>query len=176
MTTERHLHGAVFLFLYLLSGVISLAYEVLWIRMLSLQFGVSIFGVVVTVTAFMAGLGLGSLAGSLWGRRIIHPLRWFALLEGGIALFALLTPQLLRSLDGSLTAMAVGSGLSTWLGLQMLVVILVLMLPAFAMGAGFPMILSAMRGSGVSLASIYGVNAIGGAVGALLPLWLLPTL
>ncbi len=176
LTTERHLHGAVFLFLYLLSGVISLAYEVLWIRMLSLQFGVSIFGVVVTVTAFMAGLGLGSLAGSLWGRRISHPLRWFALLEGGIALFALLTPQLLRSLDGSLTAMAAGSGLSTWLGLQMLVVILVLMLPAFAMGAGFPMILSAMRGSGVSLASIYGVNAIGGAVGALLPLWLLPTL
>ncbi len=175
-TTERRLHGAVFLFLYLLSGITSLAYEVLWIRMLSLQFGVSIFGVVVTVTAFMAGLGLGSLAGSLWGRRLRHPLRGFALLEGGVALFALVTPQLLRSLDGGLTAIAAGSGLSAWLGLQMLAVVLVLMLPAFAMGAGFPMILSAMRGSGVSLASIYGVNAIGGAVGALLPLWLLPAM
>jgi len=175
-TTERCLHGTVFLFLYLLSGITSLAYEVLWIRMLSLQFGVSIFGVVVTVTAFMAGLGLGSLVGSLWGRHIRHPLRWFALLEGGVALFALITPQLLRSLDGSFMAMAAGSGLPAWLGLQMLVVVLVLMLPAFAMGAGFPLILSAMRGSGVSLASIYGVNAIGGAVGALLPLWLLPTL
>lgn len=175
-TSERRLHGLVFLFLYLLSGVTSLAYEVLWIRMLSLQFGVSIFGVVVTVTAFMAGLGLGSLAGSRWARRLHHPLRWFALLEGGVALFALITPLLLRSLDGGLSAVAAGSGLSTWLGLQMLVVVLVLLLPAFAMGAGFPLILSAMRGSGVSLAGIYGVNAMGGALGALLPLWLLPTL
>jgi len=66
LTTERHLHGAVFLFLYLLSGVISLAYEVLWIRMLSLQFGVSIFGVVVTVTAFMAGLGGGAVLATLY--------------------------------------------------------------------------------------------------------------
>ncbi len=175
-TTERRFPGAAFLLLYLFSGITSLAYEVLWIRMLSLQFGVSIFGVVVTVTAFMAGLGLGSLVGSLWGRRLRHPLRWFAVLEGSVALFALVSPLLLRSLDGSLTAMAAGSGLSTWLGLQMLVVVLVLLLPAFAMGAGFPLILSAMRGSGVSLAGIYGVNAIGGALGALLPLWLLPTL
>ena len=49
--------------LYTLSGLTSLAYEVLWVRMLSQQFGVSIFGVVVTVTAFMAGLGVGSWLG-----------------------------------------------------------------------------------------------------------------
>ena len=49
--------------LYCFSGLTGLAYEVLWSRMLSMQFGVSIFGVVLTVTAFMLGLGLGSLAG-----------------------------------------------------------------------------------------------------------------
>jgi spermidine synthase len=49
--------------LYCVSGLTSLAYEVLWARMLSMQFGVSIFGVVLAVTAFMIGLGLGSLSG-----------------------------------------------------------------------------------------------------------------
>ena len=44
------------------TGITALAYEILWTRMLSLLFGISIFGVVLTVTAFMAGLGAGSLA------------------------------------------------------------------------------------------------------------------
>ena len=176
LTATPRRYGLLFLLLYFTSGLTSLAYEVLWTRMLSLQFGVSIFGVVVTVTAFMAGLGLGSLAGSIWGRRLAHPLRWFALLEGAVALFALITPQLLLGLDGTLVQFAAGSSLGVWLGLQMLLVILVLLLPAFAMGFGFPLILSAMRGTNVSLAAIYGVNAVGGALGALLPLLLLPLL
>jgi hypothetical protein len=45
----------VVVFFYCLSGFTSLAYEVLWSRMLSMQFGVSIFGVVLTVAAFMIG-------------------------------------------------------------------------------------------------------------------------
>lgn len=172
----QHQAGYLFLLLYLFSGITSLAYEVLWTRMLSLQFGVSIFGVVITVAAFMLGLGLGSVSGSHWGGRLRHPLRGFALLEAGVALFALLTPPLLRALDGGLVSLAEASSLSLWLGLQMVVVLAVLALPAFAMGAGFPLILAAVRGSGVSLAAIYGINALGGAVGALLPLWLLPSL
>ncbi len=169
-------HGYLFLLLYLMSGATSLAYEVLWTRMLSLQFGVSIFGVVVTVAAFMLGLGLGSLSGSRWAVNLRWPLRWFALMEAGVALFALATPHLLRALDASLADVAQGSSLSLWLGLQMVAVLVVLALPAFAMGAGFPLILAAMRRSRVSLGAIYGINALGGAFGALLPLWLLPSL
>ena len=44
--------------LYGLSGLTSLSYEVLWARMLSLQFGVSVFAVVLTVAAFIM-LALG---------------------------------------------------------------------------------------------------------------------
>ena len=54
---------------YFFSGVVALSYEVMWARLLSLQFGVSIFGVVVTVAAFMAGLGIGSLLGVKIPRR-----------------------------------------------------------------------------------------------------------
>ena len=50
------------------------------------------------------------------------------------------------------------------------------MVPALAMGAGFPLILSAVQNTRITLGGIYGINALGGAMGALLPLWLLPNL
>lgn len=90
--TKARQHGRILVALYLLSGFTSLAYEILWTRMLSLQFGVSIFGVVATVTAFMAGLGAGSLFGTRWSRTVASPLRLFALLEIAVAISALLVP------------------------------------------------------------------------------------
>ncbi|RMH50109.1 MAG: spermine synthase, partial [Zetaproteobacteria bacterium] len=51
---------------------------------------------------------------------------------------------------------------------------LLLMVPATAMGAGFALVLRAGRAVGSPVALLYGVNALGGTIGALLPLWLLP--
>lgn len=160
--------------IYLLSGASSLAYEILWSRMLSIQFGVSIFGVVLTVSSFMLGLGVGSLLGLRLARHSQYPLRILALLELLVALSALLIPNVLQSLEAYFVLAASGLDYTSWSALQMLVVMCVLMLPAIAMGAGFPLILSAAEHSGVSLGSMYGMNALGGALGALLPLWLLP--
>jgi len=162
------------LLLYACSGVTSLAFEVLWARMLSLQFGASTFGVVITVAAFMAGLGIGSLAGLYSLVRVAHPLRLFALLEAGIAGFALLLPMLLQSLETSVSAAAPGIGVGAWHLLQGAVSLGCLMLPATAMGAGFPLVLRTATGAGISLARVYGVNTCGAAIGALVPLALLP--
>lgn len=162
------------LLLYACSGVTSLAFEVLWARMLTLQFGASTFGVVITVAAFMAGLGIGSLAGLYGLVRVAHPLRLFALLEAGIAGFALLLPMLLQSLETSVNAAAPGIGVGAWHLLQGAVSLGCLMLPATAMGAGFPLVLRAATGAGISLARVYGVNTCGAAIGALVPLALLP--
>src|ERR1700687_5380464 len=74
------------------SGVTSVAYEVLWTRMVGLQFGVSAFAVVVTVTAFMLGLACGSRTLAERAAQCARPLRLLALLDAGIALFALLLP------------------------------------------------------------------------------------
>ena len=60
------------------SGITALSYEVLWARLLGLQFGVSIFGVVVTIAAFMAGLGLGSVWGAYIGGLIVGVVEAFA--------------------------------------------------------------------------------------------------
>ncbi len=72
--------------LYALTGLTSVAYEVLWVRMLSLQFGISVIAVVLTVAAFMLGLGAGSLAMAKRATRIANPLRLLAMIEGAIAL------------------------------------------------------------------------------------------
>jgi spermidine synthase len=176
LDTKTQQYGRILVALYLLSGFTSLAYEILWTRMLSLQFGVSIFGVVATVTAFMGGLGAGSLFGTRWSRAVASPLRLFAVLEISVAVSALLVPQLFQIAQGSLNSIAASTSLAAWHAIQFILVVLVLMLPAFAMGAGFPLILSAVSHARVSLGGIYGINALGGALGALAPLLLLPAL
>jgi spermidine synthase len=162
------------LFLYTLSGMTGIAYEVLWARMLTVQFGVSIFGVVVTVAAFMLGLGFGSVLGERLSLRLRNPLRVVAALEGGVALFALALPQLLHLLDDAAGSLAVQLDLNGWYLLQGAVTLLVLVLPALAMGVTFPLMLKVLAPTPLTLAEIYGANTCGGVAGALLPLWLLP--
>lgn len=162
--------------LYFLSGLTSLAYEVLWARMLSLQFGVSIFGVVLTVAAFMIGLGLGSLAGVRWAMQSKKPLVIFAILEMAIALYALMLPNLLHSVSGWLESMAVQLTLTQWYLLQGAEALCLLVIPALAMGMSFALVLKAVERTPLSLGKLYGLNTIGGVAGALFPLWSLPVL
>ncbi|MGB7597053.1 MAG: hypothetical protein WBM09_05750 [Gallionella sp.] len=157
--------------LYGLSGLTSLAYEVLWARMLSMQFGVSIFGVVLTVAAFMVGLGLGSLAGVKWARSINTPLALFALLEMAIALYSLMLPNLTQAVGGWMDGIADKLTLAQWYLLQGSEALCLLVLPAFAMGMSFALVLKAVDGTRLSLGKLYGLNTIGGAAGALFPLW-----
>lgn len=171
--TERRFLSAVLAALYTLSGLTSLAYEVLWARMLSQQFGVSIFGVVITVVAFMAGLGAGSWIGERWRGRA-SPLFIFGLLEAGVAAYALCLPWLLRLLEQQLAGVAVHMDLPAWYGLQGAMAMLVLFLPALALGLGFPMILQSAHGMAMPVGRLYGLNTLGACAGALLPLALLP--
>ncbi|KXS32756.1 MAG: Spermidine synthase-like protein [Candidatus Gallionella acididurans] len=162
--------------LYSLSGLTSLAYEVLWARLLSMQFGVSIFGVVLTVAAFMFGLGMGSLAGVRYAKLCKKPLGLFALLEIAIALYALLLPGLLHSLSGWMESIASHLTLTQWYLTQGVEALCLLVIPAFAMGLGFALVLKVVAHTPLSMGKLYGLNTIGGVVGALFPLWSLPVL
>lgn len=160
--------------LYTASGVTGVAYEILWARMLSLQFGASIFGVVFTVTAFMAGLGLGSLFGVTW--KVRKPVAAFALLEICVALYSLVLPSLLHFGTAQIDALSSSLSPVAWFGLQGVVSVLLLLIPAALMGASFPMVLGAAENTSLKLGTIYGLNTAGAAMGALLPLGLLPEL
>src|SRR5438552_18244328 len=72
----------------------ALVYEVVWLRMLSLVFGHTVYAITTVLAAFMAGLGLGSF---LFGRRAARfedPIRAYGLLEIGIGVSCALTPVL----------------------------------------------------------------------------------
>jgi spermidine synthase len=161
--------------LYGISGLAGVAYEVLWARLLSLQFGISVFGVVITVAAFMAGLGIGSLAMAGRASRVQNPLRLLAWLEGGVAVFSLLLPWIARFMSGGIDAAAAGLSPFAWQLLMAAASFLLLTLPACALGAGLPLLLSAVSQPS-KLGLVYGVNTLGAVAGALLPLALLPWL
>src|ERR1700710_1887623 len=60
--------------LFFLSGFPALIYQLTWQRALFRIFGVNIESVTIVVTAFMLGLGLGSLAGGYLSKRAGLPL------------------------------------------------------------------------------------------------------
>ena len=174
VTRTAPLWAVLVVVLYFFSGVAALSYEVLWARLLSLQFGVSIFGVVITVAAFMAGLGVGSLLGIRIRTR--SPLLLLAIIEFAVALFAFSIPTIFGFVENLVSASSESLDVNAWLGLQLIVALVVLFVPATALGIGFPLVLQVLRGQAVSLGMIYGVNTLGGMLGALLPLMLLPLL
>src|SRR2546425_776031 len=82
---------------FFVSGFAGLALEMVWSRLLALHLGGSAEAVTAVVTAYMAGLGLGSLIVSSFTSRIRLPLRWYAVLEIAVALFAIASPAILKS-------------------------------------------------------------------------------
>src|SRR5262249_13408767 len=79
--------------LFFFSGFPALIYQLTWQRALCRIFGVNIESVTIVVTAFMLGLGLGSLAGGLISKRrgipLLPLLAAIELMTGVFGLFSL---------------------------------------------------------------------------------------
>ena len=89
------------LVLFFFSGVSSLVYQVVWARMLTVVFGTTLLATSTVLSAFMAGLALGSWVLGRYIDRCKHPLRIFAALEVGIGLFALFFPSISANLGNA---------------------------------------------------------------------------
>ena len=170
----HHRRIVLLLVAYFFSGIVGLCYEVLWIKMLALQFGVSIFGVVVTVSAFMAGLGLGCLSYAKKSFWIKQPLRVYAAIEFIVALLTFCLPELFRLNQDALNSLAVDTSIGLWMTIQLSFAFFILFIPAFLMGAGFVFVLRTIQAQYQAVALFYGINALGAAIGSLLPLLLIP--
>ena len=144
--------------LFFFSGFPALIYQLTWQRELFRIFGVNIESVTIVVTAFMLGLGLGSLAGGwLSKRRNIPLLPLFAALELMTAAFGIVSLSIFDR---------VGEWTAGWpLPAMAFVSLMLVIVPTLLMGATLPLLVSHLVrrsgnvGSAVGL--LYYVNTLG---------------
>jgi spermidine synthase len=159
--------------LFFLSGISGLAYQVVWVRMLTRVLGCTVYATSTVLAAFMAGLALGSYGAGRWIDRSVRPLAWYVCLEVGVgvaALVSLALPDRLVPIYHWFFALAGGS--RGWLTLgQVSVAWAVLVIPTALMGATLPALCTALareRGAvAPNLARLYAANTLGGVVGVL---------
>src|SRR4051794_27383252 len=159
------------LVLFFCSGISGLIYQVLWLRILSLVFGVTIFAVSTVLASFMAGLAVGSFAAGKVSDRLRNPLAAYGIAEVLIGLTALVTPELILGLQSVYQALYGALGGSPLLvgGVRIVLAFLILLVPTSLMGATLPIVIksSLMRSEGLSqnVSLLYAVNTFGAIVG-----------
>ena len=158
---------------FFLSGISGLVYQVVWMRMLTLTFGVTAFAVATVLSGFMAGLALGAfLAGSI-ADRVRRPLAGYAAAELLIAVTGVLSPLLFAAVRAVYVALVDATGLESLLSLSLVrfaLAFAALLLPTTLMGATLPLIVrsSLLRAEGISrnVSLLYAVNTLGATAGA----------
>jgi len=163
----------ILLTLFFLSGFTALIYQVVWLRMLELVFGVTSFAVATILSAFMAGLALGSFLGGKFIDKRRKPLAVFACLQIGIAVAALLFPAFLSGLT-RLYVLIYRQWATSFYVLSLMrfaVVFLFLLVPTTLMGATLPVLAKFFVRSrnelGADVGSLYSVNNWGAVLGVL---------
>lgn len=160
--------------LFFLSGVCGLVYQVLWLRQLSLIFGVTIYAASTVLAAFMAGLAIGSYFAGRLIDRARNPLMWYGVVEVMIGVSALLTAVALNAI-GPLYAGFYNLSLNSIVGLtafRLLLSFAVLIVPTTLMGATLPIIIKSsllsVEGLGGRVSFLYATNTAGAIAGTLL--------
>jgi spermidine synthase len=168
--------------IFFLSGALSLIYQVLWMKELSLLFGSTAQATATTLTAFFLGLAVG---GWSWGRiapRLARPLRAYGMLELGIAGCVLFYFVLfdLYGLVYPVLAQEIGHRREVLLIVKFLLGIVVLFPASFLMGGTLPVLGQHMVRTpetlGLGGSALYTVNTLGAALGAYLAGFHLPPL
>ena len=163
----------IYLF-FLLSGFSGLIYEILWVQVLSLIFGVSYIAVTTIVSAYMAGMGLGAITLRKYIDGCKNPLRLYALCELGIGLcfyFFLKSVPLIKQIF----IVAHGYfGYEPYLFtiVRFVIIFVFFLVPTMLMGATLPALARCLAGTdeekGGVISVLYGLNTLGATAGCFL--------
>jgi spermidine synthase len=154
--------------LFIGSGCAALIYEIVWLQWLQLLIGSTAVSLAVLLGTFMGGMCLGSLLLPRLVSRHRHPLRVYAMLEIGVAVFGLLLLAAMPLVEHFYTAF--GHGFHG-IVLRGVVSAICLLPPTLLMGATLPAIARWVETTpqGVSwLGFFYGGNIAGAVCGCLL--------
>jgi len=163
MRTEAQPIPATLLhFVFFVSGFSAILYQLVWQRSLFTIYGTSSESVTMVVTAFMLGLGLGSLAGGALSQSASWLLpALFAAAELAIGAFGLGSLELFHRV-ASITSGTSGLGVG-------LAALALLLAPTVCMGATLPVLVAyrigGTRNVGDSVGMLYFANTFGSAAG-----------
>ncbi len=155
--------------LLLLSGFSGLAYELLWVRLLTLSLGATTASFSIVLAVFFGGLALGAR----WaGKRSVgakRPLATYAALEALTGVLGVALYPVLKHLGAVVASVDPGTG-SAGLVMRVVVSAVLLLPPTFLMGATLPYIsvgtIERDDATGPGTALIYGLNTLGACLGA----------
>jgi len=156
-----------------LSGFASMAYEVLWTRVLVYALSSSVYAFAVMLTTFLGGIAIGSVLFVRYARRDRDYVRVFGAVEILIGLCAVASIPILghlfpiheyvRNLFGGITWW-------DWNSAKFVESALVMLPAAILMGATFPLVgriyTRALDRLGGSVGEVYSINTVGGVIGS----------
>ncbi|NJL95328.1 MAG: spermidine synthase, partial [Anaerolineae bacterium] len=158
--------------MFFVSGFSALLYQVVWQRMLGLFSGSDVRSITIVAAAYLLGLGVGSLLGSLLADRLSsrRAVQIYGLCNLGIAAFAFFSPALFY--DGFYQQLL---PLSASPPMMTAVVFGGLLLPTTLMGLSLPLVSRALvrrlEGAAGLISWLYGVNTLGAGLGTLYAGW-----
>lgn len=147
--------------------------------MLQRVFGVSDLAIATVLATFFLGMGLGSLLGGRFARRVARPALAYAALEGLVGLWALGSLYLIPKVHLLYAAFGAGASFETLTSIRLLIAFAILLPPTMFMGATLPILIALVAARGghwaSSATSLYATNTFGAMVGAgVTGLYLLP--
>ncbi|MEM8962306.1 MAG: fused MFS/spermidine synthase [Acidobacteriota bacterium] len=171
--SRAFLDRSVVAVLFVLSGFSALVYQLVWTQQFALVFGATATATAAVLAAYMFGLGAGAALIARSIHRIRRPVLWYAALEVGIALSALLVAPALDLTRDAHIALARAielEGLAS--ALFFLVFSFVIVgIPTAMMGATLPLLVRfwvvTERQISRGVATLYMVNTLGAAAGTL---------
>jgi spermidine synthase len=165
--------GPFIALLFGLSGLLAMAYQIGWTRILIVSLGSSVYCFTIILALYLTGLSLGSALISRLAERTQSPLAWFGFLEGIVALTVYSGTFWFGKLP-QLTAWAFraseGHPLSFYL-YETLIAAPIVLPPTLALGALFPIAARSYREvvgkTGRAVGTIYAANTLGTILGSL---------
>lgn len=158
-----------------LSGFSALIYQLLWVRILGLVFGVSSFAVATVVAVFLLGLGFGSLYFGKLSEKFKNPLKSYLLVELCIGIFSIASYLIINNLTiYKIVYKYSYNNFNFYLIslIRLALSLIVLFPPVFAIGGTIPLVtkyfLTTPEKFGSNFSRIYYLNTLGAFAGSML--------